>query len=99
MRSAIQERNAERRRVLIEKIGYDRICQELEAEELDCYREYALLKINTPFGQEPICLLKMICPCTGHIHALRVPPNINSAKDAICWINWGVKPAEFAIET
>ena len=95
----LQEDNAERRRVLIEGIGYDRICQELQAEKLDVHREYALLKIKTPFDREPMCLLKMTCPSTGHIHALRVPPNFDSAQEAIRWINWGVNPAEFAVET
>ena len=30
----------------------------------------------------------MTCPSTGHIHALRVPPDVESAKEAIRWINW-----------
>ena len=87
------------RQMVNQGIGYDRICQELQAEELDVHREYALLKIQTPFDREPMCLLKMTCPSTGHIHALRVPPNFDSAKEAIRWINWGVTPAEFAVET
>lgn len=41
----IQEQNAEVRRCLIQEIGYARMCQELQAEELDCWREYTLLKL------------------------------------------------------
>lgn len=32
---------------------------------------------------EPIHLLKMTCPSTRHIHVLRVPPDIFSAREAI----------------
>ena len=42
----LSEENTELRRVLIQGIGYSRICQKLEAEKLDTWREYTLLKIN-----------------------------------------------------
>ena len=44
-------------------------------------------------------LLKMTCPSTRHIHFLRVPPDITSARVAITWINWGVDPEGFEIQT
>ncbi|MFN6471608.1 MAG: DUF6745 domain-containing protein [Nostoc sp. SerVER01] len=90
----LSEKNAELRRVLIQGIGYARICQELQAIELDTWTEYTLLKIDADVDEEPIYLLKMICPSTGFIHALRVPPNINSAREAIRWVNWGVDSEE-----
>ncbi len=104
----LEEENAELRRVLIQIIGYDKICQDLGAVELDSWEEYTLLKIENytelnPDGSqdtsEPMHLLKMTCPSTGHIHFLRVPPNNNSARVAIAWVNWGVDPKEFAIQT
>lgn len=94
----LEETNAELRRVLIQAIGYERICQELQTTELDLFREYTLLKIDDA-DVEPIHLLKMNCPSTGQIHALRVPPNLTSAREAIRWVNWGIDPEEFAIET
>jgi len=42
----LSEKNAELRRVLIQGIGYARICQELQAIELDTWAEYTLLKID-----------------------------------------------------
>ena len=42
----LDEENDEFRRVLIQQIGYDRICQELDAIDLDTWREYTLLKID-----------------------------------------------------
>jgi len=94
----LSEKNAELRRVLIQGIGYDRICCELQAVELDGWQEYTLLKIDNA-DVEPIYLLKMTCPSTGHIHALRVPPNVRSAKEAIRWVNWDIDPEEFSVQT
>jgi internalin A len=94
----LSESNAELRRVLIERIGYDRICQQLQAVELDGWQEYTLLKIDNA-DVEPIYLLKMTCPSTGFIHALRVPPDVRSAKEAIRWVNWDIDSEEFSVQT
>lgn len=95
----LKETNAELRRVLIQGIGYARICQELQAIELDNWQEYALLKIDAAADVEPIVLLKMTCPSTNHIHVLRVPPELQSAREAIAWVNWGIAPEDFAVQT
>ena len=95
----LSEPNAELRRVLIQGIGYGRICQELQATEIDSWREYTLLRIDNNIDVEPIHLLKMTCPSTNHIHANRVPPHIRSAKEAVTWMNWDVNPEDFAVET
>ena len=95
----LETNNAELRRLLMQRIGYDRLCQELQATELDTWREYTLLKIDAKVDVEPIHLLKMTCPSTAHIHTLRVPPSLTSAREAIKWANWDVDPAAFASET
>jgi hypothetical protein len=101
----LKEQNAEVRRALIQGITYDRICQELAVTELDSWQEYTLLSIefDDDFdwvgNAKPVCLLKMTCPSTGHIHALRVPPNVRSAQEAIRWVNWDIDPAEFSVQT
>ncbi|TAE82264.1 MAG: hypothetical protein EAZ73_14195 [Oscillatoriales cyanobacterium] len=110
----LEEENAELRRVLIQRIGYAKICQELQATELDCWKEYALLRIDADIDgfnpddfeddedapkKEDIYLLKMTCPSTGHIHALRVPPDVESAKEAIRWVNWDIDSEEFSVQT
>ncbi len=94
----LAEENAELRRVLIQGIGYDRLIQELEAKQIDSWQEYALLQIDNA-DVEPICLLKMTCPSTGFIHALRVPPNLTSAREAIRWVNWDIDPEEFSVQS
>lgn len=71
----------------------------MQATELDTRREYTLLKIDKEVDGELIYLLKMTCPSTGHIHALRVPPDMQSAREAIRWVNWGIEPEEFSVQT
>jgi leucine-rich repeat protein SHOC2 len=105
----LDEDNAEVRRVLIEQVGYEKICEELNAIDLDTWREYTLLKIDgiepvydeddAPIDREPMVLLKMTCPSTQHIHILRVPPEMTSAEAAITWVNHGIHPDEFAVQT
>ena len=95
----LSEENAELGRVLIQEIGYDRLCRELQAVQLDTWREYDLLRVDSEVDIEPIYLLKMTCPSTGKIHALRVPPTLESAREAIRWVNWEIDPSEFTIQT
>ncbi len=95
----LEENNAELRRILIQTIGYIRICEELKAVELDSFREYHLIKIDANADLEPIVLLKMICPSTGYTHVLRVPPEMESARKAITWVNWDIDPENFTVES
>jgi hypothetical protein len=62
-------------------------------------QEYSLIRIDQKIDVEPISLLKMTCPSTGEIHILRVPPKLKSAREAIHWVNWGIYPEEFIIQT
>jgi hypothetical protein len=71
----------------------------LQASELDSWQEYTLLKLNSNVDIEPVYLLKMICPSTGFIHAIRVPPDMKSAREAISWVNLGIDPREFVQQT
>jgi leucine-rich repeat protein SHOC2 len=105
----LDENNAEIRRALIDRVGYEKICQALKAVKLDTWREYTLLKIDNiepvynngwnPIGREPIVLLKMTCPSTHHVHILRVPPEMSNAEAAIVWVNHGIHPDDFAVQT
>jgi len=95
----LEEENATLKRMLFRTIGYTRICQELQTTEIDNWREYTLLKVDNDVDVEPIYLLNMTCPSTDFIHILRVPPDINSAREAIRWVNWGIDPEEFSVQT
>ena len=105
----LTENNIEIRRTLIEVLGYEKIFEELDAFAIDSWREYTLLEISNieniygdgwePIGTESILLLRMICPSTRHTHVLRVPPEMVSAEDAVVWINHGIHPDQFTIQT
>ncbi len=105
----LDEDNTEIRRILIDRVGYEKICDELNAVAIDTWREYTLLKIDgfdkvydgdtDPIDTEPMLLLKMTCPSTAHTHILRVPPEMSSAEAAIVWVNHGIHPCDFAVQT
>jgi leucine-rich repeat protein SHOC2 len=105
----LDEDNSEIRRVLIEQVGYEKICENLDTVTIDSWREYILIKIDglkkysdTSVGihsEESMVLLKMICPSTNHIHILRVPPGMTSAEEAITWINHGIHLDRIALAT
>jgi leucine-rich repeat protein SHOC2 len=107
----LEDDNVEIRRMLIEQVGYAKICQDLDAREIDAWREYTLLEIDdmeelyesednyTDIVIESMVFLKMTCPSTGHIHVLRVPPDMKSAEAAITWVNHGIHPDEFVVQT
>jgi hypothetical protein len=42
----LDEDNAEIRHVLIEQVGYEKICKELKAIDVDTWREYILMIID-----------------------------------------------------
>lgn len=84
----MEERNAEIRRVMIERYGYDRLLDRLQAEELDRDAdrggERRLLRVEVP-GDEPLVCVSVVCPSTGHRFVLRVPPTMRSCRQAIAW--------------
>ena len=99
---------------MTQKIDYARLCQELKTEVLDSWQEYAVLRLpihddpsrtalwfgpQTINGLEATYILKTICPSTGKIYAVRIPPNLASAREAATWLNWGIDPEQSAVET
>jgi len=78
----LTEKNAERRRVLIQGLGYHRIMAVLPNTLLHSDNGMELRRIEKDVDAEPIYLLKVICPSTGFVHALRVPPGVNTCEEA-----------------
>lgn len=82
----LKEEDTELRQVLIEGIGYERLCQELPVIELDSWQEYTLLGIDNNYDySDTIYLLRMTCPSTGRVSILWVSPDVNSAREAVYW--------------
>ena len=94
----ITEKNAEVRREILRKIGVGRALQKLNAKKLDEWREYELYKIDD-IDIESVNILKMKCPSHGVMYTLRVPPEIEKAREAIKWCNHGIDAEEIEVAT
>jgi hypothetical protein len=94
----LQETDSELRRILLQEIGYPRLCQELHPEELDHWKDYRLLRMEG-VDREPVYLLKQTPPGSGAEKVIRVPPDSQSARAAATWINWGIDPEDFEQQT
>jgi hypothetical protein len=85
----LRQDNLELRRVLLERIGYDRLMQEVGGlildRDQDAGGERKLIRIPLD-DDEDIYLVSLICPSTAHQYVLRVPPFMHSCRQAVAWI-------------
>jgi hypothetical protein len=85
----LSERNAELRRVLLERMGYERFLSETNAQVLDRDSdpggERRLLRVPLE-NDEPLVCLAVYCPSTGRQYMLRVPPGMRKCRQAAAWI-------------
>ena len=85
----LTEPNLEVRRIMVERVGYDRLFDETKAEVLDSDRdpggERILRHITLP-RDEPLTCLSVRCPSTGRPYTLRVPPEVRTCRQAAAWL-------------
>lgn len=85
----LAERNAERRRIMIERMGYLRFAQESGARVLDEDRDAggsrSLLSVQLQ-DDEPLIGLLCRCPSTSRQYFLRVPPTMKTCHQAAAWM-------------
>jgi hypothetical protein len=91
------EADSQMQELLIQVLGHQKLISELGSRELDAWREYKLLTLED--HELLLRFLSMTCPSTGQHNLVRVPPNINTAREAAAWIGWGVDPESYLIET
>jgi hypothetical protein len=88
-KEALAEKNAEIRRVMIERIGYFRFAQEARAKVLDEDKDPGgvrqLLFIDLR-EDEPLVGLSCYCPSTARQYLIRVPPNMKTCHQAAAWM-------------
>lgn len=95
----LQEYDDENRQRLIQRIGFDRICEEMEVEELDSLQESKLFKIevnqseennvdNSESEEDPIILLKTISLDTGQVKVFCMRSDITSVQEALEWLSY-----------
>ena len=95
----LEEPNAEVRRVMIERVGFDRFLQLTSAKQLqaDDYGELFRIELQ---DDEPVVLVRVVNSTpeqdgSSKKYVLRVPPNITSAREAVAW-SFNVPTAEYA---
>ena len=100
----LAEPNVERRRVLLERCGYERFLRETDAQVLDTDRDRGGERrlFRMPMAQdEDLACLSVVCPSTGKQYVLRVPPTMTTCRQAAAWIGGFDDPDRYqpAIET
>ncbi|HZC77360.1 MAG TPA: hypothetical protein VE258_06395, partial [Ktedonobacterales bacterium] len=85
----LQQSNAEVRRVMLERIGYERFMQQVAAETLDedhdAGGQRRLLRVPMR-TDEPLVCLAVRDPSMGRQYLLRVPPQMRTCRQAAAWI-------------
>jgi hypothetical protein len=98
------EPNAERRRALLDRVGYERFLEAVRPDVLDTDSDpggaRSLLRVALQ-EDEPLVCLVVQCPSTGRRYVLRVPPSVTSCRHAAAWIAGFDNPDQYApvIET
>jgi hypothetical protein len=95
----LEEPNAEVRRVMVERVGYERFLELTGAKRLQADDYGELFKIDLP-DDEPVVLVRVLNNTpepdgSRKPYLLRVPPQIERARDAVAW-TFDVPSAEYA---
>jgi hypothetical protein len=94
----LETENVELRRILIERLGYETFLQQVGGlvrhRDRDAGGERQLIYV--PFeDDEPLMVLQVICPSTGHLHLLRVPPHMRTCHQAAAWVAGFSNPEDY----
>src|SRR5262249_32475846 len=94
----LQERNAERRRVLLERFGFERFMTTAKAQVLDQDQDTGGDRqlLRRPLqGDEDLGCVSVYCPSTGRRYLLRVPPTMKTCRQAIAWTAGFNDPSDY----
>jgi hypothetical protein len=94
----LDEPNAELRRVMLERVGFEWFFDRVQAEVLDRDQdpggERRLLRVQL-LRDEPLVCLSVCCPSTGRKYTLRVPPSMKTCRQAVAWTAGFDDPADY----
>ena len=82
----LQERNAQIRRVMVERLGVERVCQLCNAKVISAQGTYELLSLDLNDGRRRP-YLKMRNPSIGVYHLEGVHPDCTTVQEALNWRN------------
>ena len=83
------ESNAELRRVMLERVGLERVLDQAKAVIRDCDRdagEGAAATSTSRWIRRLRTYLQCVCPSTGREYLLRVPPDTRTCRQAAAWL-------------
>lgn len=100
VKNILDEKNATVRTAKIKIYGINKFMEDAGAKEIQKYKEYSLLDLNTGFADIPmrnrwetedarpitIRAIKMTCPSTGEIYVNTIPSEINTISTGLDWI-------------
>ena len=85
----LRQDNLEVRRVMLERIGYERLMLEVGGlildRDTDAGGDRKLIRIPLD-DDEDIMIVAVFCPSTQHQYVLRVPPFMRSCRQAVAWM-------------
>ena len=85
----VAQRNSEVRRVMLERVGWERFFREAKPKvrdtDYDAGGERCLFHVSLP-DREELLVLNMSCPSTGRSYFIRVPPHVTTCHQAAAWI-------------
>ena len=97
----LEENNQERRRILLERFGYESFIRDVKAELINSSEYGELYRVSFDRG-DPLQMVKVINATpepngTNRRFFLRVPPTVRTAKEAVAWTfgmeEWEYEPA------
>jgi hypothetical protein len=85
----LAEPNAEKRRVLLERMGYEAFLSHAKAKIIDEDRDAGgprrLVRVEMK-GDEDLLCVSVICPSTARQYVIRVPPTMLTCRQAVAWV-------------
>jgi hypothetical protein len=97
-REVLDEANAEKRRVLLERMGYEAFMTQAKAKVIhqDTDRGGPRRLLRVPMrDDEPLVCVSVKCPSTGRQYLIRVPPATKTCHQAAAWIAGFDNPSKY----
>lgn len=95
----VRERNVERRRVMLERMGWEKFLASVPrrtiASDTDPGGSRSLFQFTFRDGEE-LLVLSVSCPSTGRRYFLRVPPWVRTCHEAAAWVAGFDDPDEYS---
>lgn len=87
-------KNAEYRRILMQRFGYEKFLKEMGGVEIHKEGENSLVRIDWHKDEKPIKLVRVKDASTDRFYVLRVPPETKTVREAISW-TFGLNETEY----